>query len=104
MRKVAVVVSVALFGVGVWLLTRVHSVSATCTATVSLFTGKGVNPDCENVATFYFLGFGLTILGLIIFTLALVAMAKRDRDERRSRRRSISNIRRHEPQKLKDVA
>ena len=48
--------------------------SATCTATVSLFTGKGGNPNCENVATFYFLGFGLTILGLIIFTLALVAM------------------------------
>jgi len=104
MRKVAVVLSVAMFGVGVWLLTKVHSVSATCTATVSLFTGKGINPNCENVASFYFLGFALTILGLIVLTLALVSMAKRDREERRNRRRSISNIRRHEPPKLRDVA
>jgi hypothetical protein len=104
MRRAAVVASLAMFGVGVWLLTKVHSVSATCTATVSIFTGKGVNPNCENVAAFYFLGFALTILGLIILTLALVSMARRDRDERRSRRRSISNIRRHEPPKLRDVA
>jgi uncharacterized membrane protein len=104
MRRVAIVIGMAIGGVGIWLLTKVHSVNATCTATVSIFTGKGVNPNCENVAAFYFLGFALTILGLIILTLALVSMAKRDRYERRSRRKSISNIRRNEPQKLRDVA
>jgi hypothetical protein len=104
MRKVGVLVGLAAFGVGVWLLTKVHTVSATCHSTVSIFTGKGINPNCENVASFYFLGFALTILGLIILSLALVAMAKRDRANRWSRRKLVSNIRRQEPQRLKDVA
>jgi hydrogenase/urease accessory protein HupE len=104
MRKSVIIVSVAMFGVGVWLLTRVHSVRNTCSATVSVFTGKGVVPNCENVASFYFLGFALTILGLVVLATALVAMARRDREERERRRRTISSIRRHEPPNLRDVA
>jgi hypothetical protein len=103
-RKVSAVVSLAIAGVGIWLLTKVHTVSATCHATVSIFTGKGINPNCENVATFYFLGFALTMLGLIILSLSLVSMAKRDRVKRRRGRKSVSNIRRHEPARLRDVA
>jgi hydrogenase/urease accessory protein HupE len=105
MRRVSIGLSLVTLGVGIWLLTRVHDVTAVCSGTVSLTTGQGLNPDCMNMAAVYFLGFALTIFSLVILAIALVSMAKKERyDRRRIRRRAITTLQRRESERLRDVA
>ncbi len=106
MRRVSVVLSLVALGVGVWLLTRVHSVASVCSGTVSLTTGAGgVSTHCMNMAATYFLGAALTMLSLLALAIALISMAKRERyDRRRLRRRAITTLQRREAERLRDVA
>ncbi|MGB7103333.1 MAG: hypothetical protein WBD82_01930 [Acidimicrobiales bacterium] len=106
MRRTSMILSLAVIGVGVWLLTRVHAVAAVCSGTVSLYTGAGgVSTHCMNEAATYFLGFALTIMGLVVLDIALVSMARRERyDHRRIRRRTITTLQRREAERLRDVA
>ena len=99
--------SLATLGVGIWLLTRAHAVAAGCSGTVSLFTGTGVTSHCMNEAASYFLGFALTILGLMVLAIALFTMARKERfAERMNRRRAITTLQRRETERerLRDVA
>jgi hydrogenase/urease accessory protein HupE len=105
MRRVSIVMSLATLGVGVWLLTRVHATAAVCSGTVSLFTGEGVTTHCMNMAATYFLGFALVMLSLLALAIAFIAMAKKDRyDRRRLRRSAITTLQRREAERLRDVA
>jgi hydrogenase/urease accessory protein HupE len=97
--------SLATLGVGVWLLTRVHAVTAVCSGTVSLFTGAGVSTHCMNMAASYFLGFALVMLSLLALAISLISMAKKERyDRRRLRRSAITKLQRREAERLRDVA
>jgi len=97
--------SLATLGVGVWLLTRVHAVSAVCSGTVSLTTGTGLSSHCMNQAATYFLGCALVMLSLLALAISLISMAKRERyDRRRVRRRAITTLQKRESERLRDVA
>jgi formate hydrogenlyase subunit 3/multisubunit Na+/H+ antiporter MnhD subunit len=97
--------SLTALGVGVWLLTRVHSVSSVCSGTVSLTTGTGVSTRCVDMAASYFLGFALVIFSLVILAISLFSMAKKERyDRRRVRRSAITRLQRREAERLRDVA
>jgi hypothetical protein len=83
----------------------VHAVAAVCSGTVSITTGAGVNSHCMNEAALYFLGFALTILGLVVLAIALFTMAKKERFvQRMNRRRAITTLQRREKERLRDAA
>jgi hypothetical protein len=90
-RNIAVVLSLAIIGAGIWLLTRVHDVVNTCSKSP---TGVqvGINSGCENGVSFYFLGFAFAILGLITLSLALFAIKRRRRGEQPGRIMSDTNV------------
>jgi hypothetical protein len=73
-RKITVLLSLAVTGGGIFLLTRVHSVVAACSVIGSPLTGTGLKPQCENSLSLYFLGFAFTILGIVVLSLATFAM------------------------------
>ncbi len=106
MRRVSVVLSVATLGVGVWLLTRIHSVASVCSGTVSLTTGAGgVSTHCMNMAAMYFLGAALVMLSLVVLALSLFSTARKQHSDRRSeRRRAISRLQRRDTHRLRDVS
>jgi hypothetical protein len=78
-QKITVLLSLAVTGGGIWLLTRVHSVVAACRVIGSPLTGTGLKPQCENSLSLYFLGFAFTILGIVVLSLATFAMKSRPR-------------------------
>jgi heme exporter protein D len=58
-----------------------------------------------NEAASYFLGFALTILGLVALAIALFTMARNERVlQRVNRRRAITTLQRRETERLRDVA
>jgi uncharacterized membrane protein len=58
-----------------------------------------------NEAALYFLGFALTILGLVVLAIALFTMAKKERFvQRMNRRRAITTLQRREKERLRDAA
>jgi hypothetical protein len=89
-RNIAVVLSLALIGAGVWLLTRAHAVVHSC-STVPSGIQVGLNSGCENDISFYFLGFAFAILGLVTLSLALFAL-KRRRPEQTGKPMADTNV------------
>jgi hypothetical protein len=85
LRNVIVVISLAVTGAGVWLLSRVHSVINACNSLGSPLTGTGLKTGCESSLSLYFLGFAFTICGLVIGSLAVFAIKKHRRSENISR-------------------
>jgi hypothetical protein len=75
-RKITVLLSLAVTGGGIWLLTRVHSVIAACSSIASPLTGTGLKPQCMNSLSLYFLGFAFTICGIVVLSLATFTMKK----------------------------
>jgi hypothetical protein len=73
-RKITVLLSLAVTGGGIYLLTRVHSVIAACSSIASPLTGTGLKPQCESSLSLYFLGFAFTICGIVVLSLATFAM------------------------------
>lgn len=93
------------FGVGVWLLSRVHTMNGVCGPHASSISGGGISANCMNMVSGYFLGFALTVLGLVAVTIALLTLARRDRYERRTvARPAVTTLRRPDPDSLRDVA
>jgi hypothetical protein len=80
-RNITVVISLAVTGAGIWLLSRVHSVVNACNSIASPTNGIGLRSNCQNSLSFYFLGFAFTVGGLVIFSLAVFAIKKHRRSE-----------------------
>jgi uncharacterized membrane protein len=58
-----------------------------------------------NEAALYFLGFALTIMGLVVLAIALFTMARKERFvQRMNRRRAVTTLQRRETERLRDVA
>jgi hypothetical protein len=91
-RNVTVVISVAVTGAGVWLLSRVHSVASACNSIASPTSGIGLKTGCESSLSLYFLGFAFTIVGLVILSLAVFAIKKHRRSEDVTRIHTDVNI------------
>jgi hypothetical protein len=79
-RNVAMVLSLAIMGAGIWLLTRVHDVVHSCGSGPTGIQ-VGLNSGCENDISFYFLGFAFLILGLITLSLALFTIKRHRREQ-----------------------
>jgi glycerol-3-phosphate acyltransferase PlsY len=85
-RNITVLISLAVTGAGIWLLSRVHSVVNACSSIASPTSGIGLRSGCESSVTLYFLGFAFTICGIVILSLALFAI-------KRHRSNDVSRIR-----------
>lgn len=79
-RRATIVLSLLSLGVGVWLVARVHDVDNACKSVASPLTGSGLRINCQNMISYYYVGFALTLGGLIILGLALFGLARRRRD------------------------
>jgi hypothetical protein len=89
--------SLAAIGAGIWTITRVDHVNTVCSNNASPLTGAGLGPNCENVVSFYFIGFAFVLLGLILLMLSLISRAKSERVSRRqSALRAETKMRQHE--------
>lgn len=96
-RRITIALSLAVIGAGVWTITRVDHVNSVCSSNSSPLTGAGLGPNCENVVSFYFIGFAFVLLGLILLMLTLLSRAKKERVSRRqSARRAESKARQRE--------
>ena len=80
-RNITVVISLAVTGAGIWLLSRVHSVVNACNSIASPTGGIGLKTGCQNSLSLYFLGFAFTIGGLVILSLAVFAIKKHRRSD-----------------------
>jgi hypothetical protein len=80
-RNITVVISVAVTGAGIWLLSRIHSVINACNSLASPTSGTGLRLGCQSSLSLYFLGFAFTIGGLVILSLAIFAIKKRRRSD-----------------------
>ena len=90
-RNVTVVISLAVVGAGIWLLSRVHNVVNACNSIASPTSGIGLKTSCQS---FYrcTLGFAFTIGGLVIFSLAVFAIKRHRRSEDISRIHADVNV------------
>jgi hypothetical protein len=92
-------------GVGIFLIAREQAVSASCNSLSSPTTGTGISVNCENVMSFYFLGYAMIVGGLMITLLALFVLAKRDREARELRAvRKIYRLRQREEESQRKAA
>jgi hypothetical protein len=91
-RNITIVISLAVTGAGIWLLSRVHSVVSACSSIGSPITGIGLKTGCQSSLSLYFLGFAFTICGVVILSLAVFAFKKYRRSEDISRIHSDVNV------------
>ncbi len=91
-RRITIVLSLAVTGAGVYLITQVHSINVDCASNASPLTGAGVKPDCMSSLSLYFIGFVLLIGSLVVLMLALMSMKDRD-DRHDSARRASERLR-----------
>ena len=91
-RNVTVVISLAVVGAGIWLLSRVHNVVNACNSIASPTSGIGLKTSCQSSLSLYFLGFAFTIGGLVIFSLAVFAIKRHRRSEDISRIHADVNV------------
>jgi hypothetical protein len=54
-RNITVVISVAVTGAGIWLLSRIHSVINACNSLASPTSGTGLRLGCQSSLSLYFL-------------------------------------------------
>jgi hypothetical protein len=80
-RNIIVVISVAVTGAGIWILSHVHSVVNTCSSLADPTGGIGLRTGCQSSLSLYFLGFAFTICGLVTMSLAVFAIKKHHRNE-----------------------
>ena len=103
-RRLVLVFSLALAGVGVYLISRVHQTENVCSHNASPLTGAGVGANCMNMVSFYYIGFAIVLAGFIIFVLALISRSKAEREGRRnSRRRAAERIKERENNPIRNM-
>lgn len=79
MRRTFLILALATLSAGVWLLVRAVPSDAACGSLTSPLSGTGVSATCSNLLSSYFMGYALTVGGLVIALLALVSMSKHKR-------------------------
>jgi hypothetical protein len=104
MRKIAVALSVATMAVGTWLITKEHSLSSVCTTKTSSTSIGGLSTGCMSAISSYFVGFALLAFGLIVLTLAIVLMTKRNRIEHWRKRNAVISTLKRENESYRDAA
>ena len=78
-RKITFILSLATMSVGLWLITRVGPLNATCNADAHADTAFGTSTACMDIVSSYFLGYALTIGGMLIFMLSLFSLVTRNK-------------------------
>jgi hypothetical protein len=77
MRKIWFVFSLIVLGVGIWLVSRGDQVDRVCKVSSAASGGSDHFNHCVNLVSTYFLGYALTILG-VIFLLAAIIVIRRE--------------------------
>jgi len=77
MRKVWSLFSLIVLGVGIWLVSRGDQVDRVCKVSSAASGGGEHFNHCVNLVSTYFLGYALTILG-VIFVLAAIIVIRRE--------------------------
>jgi len=75
-RRLTLLLSLAAVAVGIWLITRVGPLNAACNTSGSAHPGIGVDAKCTDIVASYFMGFALSIGGVTVLLLALIAMRR----------------------------
>ena len=72
-KRLSIVVSLAVLGIGIWLVSRGHEVDRVCK--VNSVGGGGTHfSHCMNLVSTYFLGYALCILGFIFLLMSILTM------------------------------
>ena len=77
LKKISIVFSLAVLGVGIWLISRGDQVDRVCKVGNAAAGGNTHFNHCVNLVSTYFLGYALTILGLI-FLLGSIIIIRRE--------------------------
>ncbi|MFZ1063251.1 MAG: hypothetical protein WAN30_07250 [Acidimicrobiales bacterium] len=70
-KRLSVVVSLAVLGIGVWLVSRGHEVDRVCKVNSVTTNGNQHFSHCMNLISTYFLGYALCILGFILLLMSI---------------------------------
>lgn len=103
-RRATIILSLATIGVGAWLLSRVHSVNNACSSVTSPLTGSGLRIDCQNMVSYYYIGFALTLGGLLVLGLTLFAVRRRREHQARHERAQVARMRLRDRNSMRDAA
>ncbi len=79
MRKISFVFSLVVLGVGIWLVSRGDQVDRVCKVNNATIGGGTHFNHCVNLVSTYFLGYALTILGLIFLFGSIVVIRREKR-------------------------
>lgn len=71
------------------MIAHVHSVEHACSTLSSPLEGTGLGVNCENSISYYYIGFALTLGGLIVLALVLVGTAQRARERKARHERAV---------------
>jgi len=78
-KRLSVLASLAVLGVGAWLVSRGQEVDRVCK--VNTISGNGGNSfsHCTNLISTYFLGYALCILGFILLLMSIFVIRQHSR-------------------------
>ena len=82
LKKISIVFSLAVLGVGIWLISRGDQVDRVCKVGNAAAGGNTHFNHCVNLVSTYFLGYALTILGVIFFLGAIMIIRREIRQVR----------------------
>jgi len=79
LKRLSVLASLAVLGVGAWLVSRGQEVDRVCK--VNTISGKGGDSfnHCTNLISTYFLGYALSILGFILLLMSIFVIRQHSR-------------------------
>jgi hypothetical protein len=78
-KKLTLLVSLAAVSVGSWTLTRGHPQASTCGTNIGQLRGASGGTVCSNATSSYLIGVALTMGGMFLVTLVVIAMVKYSR-------------------------
>jgi len=70
-KRLSVLLSLAVLGVGIWLVSRGHEVDRVCKVNNVTSGGDQHFNHCMNLVSTYFLGYALCILGFLLFLMSI---------------------------------
>jgi hypothetical protein len=79
-KKVTLLLSLAAVAVGSWTLTRGHSQASSCNTFIGQNRGSHAGTVCAGATSSYLMGVALTMGGMFVVTMAVLAMVRHARD------------------------